>query len=181
MVKGQDVLILLKLLAHKDEPEIPFHRLASELEMSPAEVHQGIRRAAQAGLVTVTPKGRKQRKEINKGALEEFLLHAARYVFPPVHGPISRGTPTGYAAPSFPKIAAGDEMPPVWPDPNGTVRGQSFDPLYRSAPVAARRDPLLYELLALVDAIRGGKARERELAEVELLRHLNRGKQSARK
>lgn len=35
---------------------------------------------------------------------------------------------------------------------------------------AARRDPALYELLALVDALRGGRARERKLAQDELAR-----------
>lgn len=56
----------------------------------------------------------------------------------------------------------------VWPCPEGKVRGESFSPLYRSVPVAARNDPHLYEVLALVDAIRGGRNRERKMA-LELL------------
>jgi hypothetical protein len=44
-----------------------------------------------------------------------------------------------------------------------------LEPLYPSAVDAARRDPVLYECLALVDAIRVGRARERALA-VDLLR-----------
>jgi hypothetical protein len=36
------------------------------------------------------------------------------------------------------------------------------------------RDPLLHELLALVDAIREGRARERKLAERELVKLLHR-------
>jgi hypothetical protein len=181
MIKGQDILVLLKLLIHKDEPAMAFHRLASELEMSPAEVHQGIKRSEQAGLVWVSQQGRSHEKKVNLVALEEFLLHAAKYVFPPEYGPVTRGLPTSFAAPAFPKMSAGDELPPVWPDPQGEVRGQALLPLYRSAPGAARRDPLLYEVLALVDALRSGKARERELAKTELLRHLKRGKQSAEK
>jgi hypothetical protein len=43
-----------------------------------------------------------------------------------------------------------------------------LEPLYRSVPNAARADKQLYELLALVDAIRSGRARERELAVKEL-------------
>ena len=35
-------------------------------------------------------------------------------------------------------------------------------------PKAAKNDPALYQLLALVDAIRGGRAREREIAKKEL-------------
>jgi hypothetical protein len=37
--------------------------------------------------------------------------------------------------------------------------------LYKQAPKAALRDPVLYELLALADALRDGRARERKLAE----------------
>ena len=55
--------------------------------------------------------------------------------------------------------------PPVWPDEEGTLRGQALYPLYPSAPLAARRDPRLYELLVLVDAIRMGNMREQQLAE----------------
>ena len=45
------------------------------------------------------------------------------------------------------------------------VRGAAVEPLYRSVPQAARLDSALYELLALVDAIRIGRARARKLAE----------------
>ena len=41
-------------------------------------------------------------------------------------------------------------------------------PLYPSAPKAARKDPKLYELLALVDMLRLGRARERAMAEQQL-------------
>jgi hypothetical protein len=46
-------------------------------------------------------------------------------------------------------------------------------PLDRSVPQAARRDPALYDLLALVDALRIGRARERGLAEKEINRRLD--------
>ncbi|MDO9620597.1 MAG: hypothetical protein Q7I91_01690, partial [Moraxellaceae bacterium] len=66
-----------------------------------------------------------------------------------------------------------DELPPVWPSPEGTVRGLSFSPLYRSAPEAALRDIKLHELLALADALRGGRARERKLAAELIHQHLS--------
>ncbi len=46
--------------------------------------------------------------------------------------------------------------------------GCEFSPLYKSVPQAARRDAKLYELLALVDAIRAGGGQEREAAVREL-------------
>ncbi|MCC7172374.1 MAG: hypothetical protein IT459_18150 [Planctomycetes bacterium] len=73
------------------------------------------------------------------------------------------------AAPLRDLIDAGTDPPPVWPDPEGTDRGEALEPLYRSVPAVARRDPKLYEILCLVDAIRAGRARERALAE-KLLR-----------
>ena len=40
----------------------------------------------------------------------------------------------------------------------------AFLPIYKSAPKAALKDKALYQMLALVDAIRSGKARERNIA-----------------
>jgi hypothetical protein len=108
-------------------------------------------------------------------ALEEFLVHGVRYAYPPERGELTRGMPTGYAAPPLNKvIVQPDEPPPVWPYAEGTVRGYSLTPLYPTVPAAASRDSKLYELLALVDAIRDGRARERNLAAKELQSRLAR-------
>jgi hypothetical protein len=61
-------------------------------------------------------------------------------------------------------------MPPVWPHPEGSAKGCEFVPLYRTVPQSALRDQQLYQMLALLDGIRGGGARERKLAS-ELLHH----------
>jgi hypothetical protein len=45
-------------------------------------------------------------------------------------------------------------------------------PLSDKVPAAAARDPWLYQILALVDAIRLGQARDRKLAAEELTRRL---------
>jgi hypothetical protein len=110
----------------------------------------------------------------NMANLEEFLVHGLRYVFAPTLGELTRGIPTGHAAPPLlAKFAAAGEPPPVWPDAAGEIRGQSFSPLYKLAPRAAKMDSALYELLVLVDAIRGGRARERAFAIKELKRRLS--------
>ena len=82
--------------------------------------------------------------------------------------------PTSFAAPPLSEeIPAGnDDAIPVWADAEGEARGYAIEPLHRSVPAAARRDPKLYELLALVDALREGRARERKLAEVGLRNRL---------
>ncbi len=46
---------------------------------------------------------------------------------------------------------------------NREARGEAFAPVYESA-VKAAADESMYAALALIDAIRGGNARERELA-----------------
>jgi hypothetical protein len=88
-------------------------------------------------------------------------------------GAPTRGVPTSYAAlPLSKTIAEAGELPPVWPFADGKVRGYSFAPLHKNVPQAALADERLYELLALVDALRNGRARERNLASQELTRRL---------
>jgi hypothetical protein len=58
--------------------------------------------------------------------------------------------------------------------PEGKSRGIALAPLYKTVPIAALRDPLLYEKLALVDALRDGRTRERKLAEEELKKLLRK-------
>lgn len=88
-----------------------------------------------------------------------------KYAFPAKLGQVTRGVPTAYAAsPLKEELQAGTDLPPVWPHKDGTMRGTSVEPLYKSATEAALSEPALYELLALLDALRMGRARERQLA-----------------
>jgi len=168
VLKPQDIVILLKLVTI-GEHQWSYSTLANELSMSPSEVHSGIGRAAAARLFD------HQRKVPILKSLLEFLVHGVKYSFPPDKGQLTRGVPTSYAAPPLNSlIVQSDEPPPVWPDPEGNVRGYEFSPLYRSVPKAVAHDNALYELLALVDAIRDGRARERELAVKELTARLSR-------
>lgn len=168
-LKPQDILVLLKLVAVGHQAWT-YNRLAVELGMSPSEVHSAVKRALGAALAVQM--GDEIRPNIRN--LEEFLLHGIRYVFLPDRGQLSRGMPTAHAAqPLMSHMVPDQEPPPVWPDPEGEVRGMAFSPLYKSAPHAAREDLRLYELLALVDAIRGGRAREREIAGTELRMRLD--------
>lgn len=165
ILKPQDVVILLKLVALGRQPWT-YQRLAGELSISQSEVHAGVRRAAAARLMSGTSAA--SGRPILR-ALKEFLIHGVRYAYPPEHGGLIRGMPTAYAAPPLNKvIVQPDEPPPVWPYAEGAVRGHAFAPLYPSVPRAAERDSKLYELLALVDAMRDGRARERNIAAKEL-------------
>jgi hypothetical protein len=104
---------------------------------------------------------------VNARALEEFLVHGIKYAFPPEKGGMTRGIPTASAAEPLNRKMT-QEPVPVWPFEQGSKRGYAFLPLYRRAPQAALKDRELYQLLALVDALRDRSARERELAKREL-------------
>jgi hypothetical protein len=121
-----------------------------------------VERAVAAGLAV---KGGDGKATVVRAALKLFLQHGARYCFPASQGGLTRGVPTGYAAPPLKdQIRPGNDPPPVWPSKDGKARGVALYPLYPSVPEAAARNPALGELLALFDAVRGGSARERALA-----------------
>ncbi len=175
-LKPQDVVVALKL-SKFDGKRPSFAQIADELAISVSEAHAAVKRAQAAHLVHGPELGERP----NCKALEEFLIHGLKYVFPAQHGAMTRGLPTSYAAEPLKRyIRAGNEPLPVWPSANGPVRGTAFKPLYPSVPEAAKRDSYLYELLALVDAIRDGRARERKLAEKELVTRLRSKEHSSK-
>ena len=155
---------MLKLLV--DGSGKTYAQLSQELGMSASEIHAAVRRSAEAGLIEPVT-----RVPLRK-PLEDYLLHGVRYAFPAKRGSLARGIPTAYAAPPLSAQISLDELPPVWPDSEGQTKGYAIEPLYRSVPKAVKSNPKLYELLALVDALRVGRARERKLAEEELRKRL---------
>jgi hypothetical protein len=165
VLRPQDLVVLLRLALTPGE--VPtYAALAAELGMTASEIHAGLERAVQARLAR---KGSAGKPAVVRDALKQFVVHGACYAFPALRGEATRGLPTGYAAPPLKdRILQPNEPPPVWPHKDGTARGMAFYPLYPTVPEAAGRNPALYELLALFDAIRGGSARERALA-AELL------------
>ena len=157
VLKGEDIVVLLKLVAEPADWTV--RSLEADTGIPRSVIHRAVRRLTDAGLLDA------KRRRINASQAEEFLVHGVKYVFPPVRGGETRGIPTAWSAPplagEFPPTG---EMPPVWPDPMGDVRGIALEPLHHSAPEITRRDPALAERLALVDALRLGDARVRGLA-----------------
>lgn len=174
MLKPQDVLVLLKLLAKGKEPWSQ-GKLALELGMSASEVNAGLKRLEQSGLVIRTGVSvRGIAITVAKEAAREFLLYALKYLFPAKRGEPTRGMLAAYAAGSFPKkLAHAGDLPPVWPDPAGESRGFAFKPLYSSVPFAAKQDKKLYDLLAIADVLRSGSARDIKVARDLLNRELD--------
>lgn len=182
MLKPQDIVILLKIISgaieendpHKSTPQ---SQLAVELCISASEVHEGVKRLVLSGLLAPyfgkDPLSQKRPVLLPiKKACEECLIYGVKYFFPVELGSYTRGIATSYSAPVFKKlISVGRDPVPVWPHAEGKQQGLALEPLYRSVPSSVIKypDPIFYELLTLVDAIRSGRARERKIA-AELLK-----------
>jgi len=168
VMKPQDVLLLLKIVSLKDA-QWNQNAIASDLCISQSEVSEATKRMKMAGLLDV--KG----KKVMRLALFNFLQYAAKYVFPVMPGALVRGIATSHsAAPLNQEIISEESY--VWPYAKGSERGQAISPLYPSVVEAVQKDKNLYELLILVDALRVGKAREREMAIVILKQRIVDGK-----
>src|SRR3989338_7240978 len=119
VLKPQDVLVVLKLLAIVQR-SWSYAVLAGQLGMSPSQLHSAVKRALVAQLAV------RKGDEIvpNVRNLEEFLVHGLKYVFVPEQGEMTRGIPTGHAAPPLNKhFVSTGEPPPVWPFAAGGGRG----------------------------------------------------------
>ncbi len=163
MLKPLDILVVLKILASGKDS---FESLGKSVGISASQAHTASKRAIAAGIL-------RDDMSIRHNALLEALF-AAKYYFPARRGDLVRGIPTAYAAkPLIDHVQQSDEPPPVWPHPEGKVRGVACSPLYKTAPEAALGDAKLYEFLALIDALRIGRVREVTLAKTELQKRLS--------
>lgn len=164
-IKPQDIVILAKLLAQPNDKNWSQNSLAFELCLSPSQVNSAFKRLVAAGLITPYYPPNKPQPIIQ--ACKEFFIHALKYIFPVKLGGIARGIPTSYSGPSLKmKIISGNDPIPVWPYGEGEERGIALKPLYSSVPESVSKHPdlIFYDLLTLIDAIRSGRAREKQLA-----------------
>ena len=163
-MRPQDVVILLKKTT-KDGKRLLNKDIAASLKISASEVSEALERCRIAKLID------RNKQKVNIIALEEFLVHGLKYVFPVQPESVVRGIPTAFSAtPIKEQLSQGKEKY-VWAYKNGTERGQRIEPLYKSVPEVINRDTELYELLVIVDALRIGKTREIEIAKVELKKY----------
>lgn len=167
MLRPQDLLVLVRIAAdERPAAEWTQQDLGRATGLSQAEVHNALKRAARSQLWRPYASHR-----LSRVGLVELLVHGVKYVFPAQLGGPAIGVPTAWAAPPLSEhIVEGSELErPVWPHQEGTARGSAIQPLYKSIPDVALRNASVYEIFALVDALRFGRARERSLGE-KLLR-----------
>lgn len=156
-LKPQDIVVLLKILA-KGNDQWYHHTLAEELGISQSEVSESLNRSKYARLIN------SERKQVSKLAFKDFLFHGVPFVWAAQPGPVVRGYPTAHSTSPLDEQIMSSEDQFVWPHARGNMKGHGINPLYKSVPDAALNDPQFYELMALTDALRVGKAREVKLA-----------------
>ena len=164
MLKPLDIVVATRAATLPD-PAWTVAQMAAHIGVDDAQVHRAAKGAVRARLLVQEPGKNRAAYRPNRHALKEFLIHGVKYMIPPVTGRLSKGLPTAHAAPILEsRIGQTDDAPPVWPYAEGTARGESVEPIHKSVPFAAHHDPVFYAIMALVDALRIGRARERNLA-----------------
>lgn len=167
-MKSQDIVILLKIIA-LDKQEWKIADIAENLQISSSTVSQALERNKFARLIDSS------KKKVQKTNFLDFLEYGIKYVFPVVPSSVKVGIPTAHSAPPLSdKVVANDEVY-VWAvnkRSGGVVKGESIEPLHECVIHAIKNDTKLYEMLALVDAIRVGKAREHHIAIEELKKRI---------
>lgn len=185
-MKNQDIGVLLKLVCLqraelKSGEGLPDQAVQSmytvralELQtgISKTQVNRSLKHCMEIGLARTDRELGVPRAKTK--ALLEFIIYGLRYVFPARVGELTRGVATSFAAPVLAgKLLSAGEHKLVWPDAHGDAMGQKVEPLFRTAVYAAKQDPEMYALLALIDAVRLGQARERNLASKLLQQYLD--------
>jgi predicted transcriptional regulator len=163
-MRPQDIIILLKITALGNRKWL-MKDIANELFISASEVSESLNRSVYAGLIAA------DKQQVMRMALLDFLRYGLKYVYPQKTGATVRGIPTAHSAAPLNQLIESETIF-VLPYAKGEVKGMGIEPLIPSLPQACQLDSILYELVALTDALRVGKVREQELAYNELKKRL---------
>lgn len=131
--------------------------LSNELGISAGEVSESLNRAVFSGLIS------SDKKTLKRISIIEFLKYGIQYVFPVQAGSFVRGIETAHSAKILKNKIVSEDIY-VWPYAKGHIRGLSIQPLYPDLPQACLKDNKFYEIMSIVDVIRVGKVREKQIA-----------------
>jgi hypothetical protein len=156
-MRPQDIVILLKIICLNSQ-DWRIIDLSKDLYLSLSEVSEALNRCQIAGLLSPN------KKEVFRISLLNFLIYGLKHVFPTKPGAQVRGIPTAHSALPLSEEIVSNGIEYVWEDIDGEIMGQSIEPLYNKVIKAVKNDHKLHELLALIDALRVGRAREFNMA-----------------
>lgn len=160
MIMPRDIVVLLWLARQSDVWTV--RSLGVPIGVGTGPMHRSLGHLSDAGLLDG------ERRSVNFAVTREFVQHAVRFIAADVPGAEVRGIPTAWGDPVFDGLIAAGGAAPVWPFPEGKVRGPALTPLAGNAPQLRQTQPELATDLAIVDAIRIGDTRLRRVA-TELL------------
>ncbi len=159
----KDLLVILTMVYVQRDDTWTYESMARLLGLSVSQVHGAVARLQASGLLV----GPGLKGKVNREALAGFIIHGARFAWPPVFGRTARGLATGASSELFDQGAfqEGQEVALVWPFAHGDARGLSLAPIHPAVPAASLREPALRKALVHFDVLRTGQARERAVAE----------------
>lgn len=164
-MRPHDIAVLLKIVSLETSNWLN-KDLAASLQISPSEISESLGRSVTARLID------QSKKHVHPAALHEFLVHGLKYVFPVVPGALVRGIPTAHSAKPVSEYLVSGDVSYVMPSAKGQVKGQAIEPLYKNLPGIVTHNTRFYELIALADALRVGRAREIKIADEALQKYL---------
>jgi hypothetical protein len=159
-MRPQDIVVLVKVLILK-ESDWQYRDLAASLHLSISEISESLHRSYIAGLID------ESKRKVHRLGFMEFIQYGLHYVFPQLPGTMVTGIPTAHSHPFYSRQFA-SELPYVWPDTDGKIRGLAIQPLYEKVVKAVKGDEQLYKALAGIDIMRVGRTREIKVATAEL-------------
>jgi len=160
-MRAQDVLVACKLAVGVPSG-LTLQQLSLALGMSVSDVHGALARNRDAGLVRSIEASARRRgvAPVDHQALQEFLIHGVGYVFPAKRSALAVGVPTALTEDSL----STEDLPIVWPSSEGSIRGESIEPLHKSVPRVASRDAAMHALLSAIDVLRLADRTKRDTA-----------------
>ncbi|RYZ90280.1 MAG: hypothetical protein EOP04_04380 [Proteobacteria bacterium] len=156
MLKPQDLIVAIAIFSEKEWTQTS---IAKSLNLPQGEVSKALSRLEEGGLYNPVF------KRVQKDSLYDFLAHGVKYVFPGKLGKSVQGIPAAWG------VLGGisDSSPPVWEipseeaRPSSVQRGRALNPIHKSALNLASVNAKARSLIAAIDSVRVGKAREMNL------------------
>lgn len=161
MLKPQDTLLAMKYWSlNRSGIYLPVRQLGEAIGISASEASKGAKRLISARLLVERDKA----FYVETNAFQEWLSYGVRYAYPIQSPGFGRGMPTAWNCPLITGAVLPPSPPMVWSQPGGGLEGVFVEPIHSTVSLAASNDDLLYQLAALVDAVRLGKPRELVIA-----------------